>query len=281
MNRRNIILTGLPRSGITLTCHLLNKLPNIVALSEPYAPKMGDKLQGEEVLCDGLERVFRRMRRMIRTEKVAVSKQIGGAVPDNPFGGTKDTVTGLRKQLASKGRITIDKELSGDVLLVLKAPGLFTAILSNLVRRFPVYATIRNPLAVLASWNTLEGPARNLNFPLAEMYDEDLARNMAVEEDGIGRQLCLLSWFFARFRQELPESNVIRYEEIVESGGKALASIATAAGHLEDPLSSKNLNELYDRDEMRLLGCRLLEREGALWHFYSREEVEDLLCQLS
>ena len=35
---RNIVLTGPGRSGTTLTCFLLNKLPDTVALSEPIAP---------------------------------------------------------------------------------------------------------------------------------------------------------------------------------------------------------------------------------------------------
>lgn len=281
MNHRNVVLTGLPRSGTTLTCYLLNKVPNTVALSEPYAPKMSDKLQGEEVLCAGLERVFRRMRKMIRTEKVAMSKQIGGAIPDNPFGEAKDTATGLRKQLASKGEVTIDKDLSRDFPLVIKAPGLFTAILPSLVKRFPVYAIVRNPLAVLASWNTLEGSAGNINFPLGEMYDEDLARQLAAEEDGIGRQLCLLSWFFERFRRYLPENNVIRYEAIVDSGGRALSVIAQAAEDLDEPLQSKNINEIYDRDKMLEFGERLLQSEGVYWCFYSREEVEELLGQIA
>ena len=217
---------------------------------------------------------------MIRLENIAMSKQIGGAVPDNPFGEAKDTAPGLRKQVASKGKGTIDKDLSRDFLLVIKAPGLFTAILPSLVRRFPVYAIVRNPLAVLASWNTLEGSAGNITFPLGQMYDEDLARKLAAEEDGIGRQLCLLSWFFERYRRELPESNVIRYEEIVESGGRALSAITRAAEDLDELLSSKNLNELYDPKNMLKLGDRLLKTEGAYWRFYSRREVESLMVRL-
>jgi broad-specificity NMP kinase len=32
---RNVLITGTPRSGTTLVCSLLNKLPDIVALHEP------------------------------------------------------------------------------------------------------------------------------------------------------------------------------------------------------------------------------------------------------
>ena len=31
---RNLIITGIPRSGSTLTCSLLNRLPDVVALNE-------------------------------------------------------------------------------------------------------------------------------------------------------------------------------------------------------------------------------------------------------
>ncbi len=38
MQHNNIILTGIPRSGTTLICYLLNKIPNTVALHEPMGP---------------------------------------------------------------------------------------------------------------------------------------------------------------------------------------------------------------------------------------------------
>jgi len=37
-NPHNIILKEIPRSGTTLVCHLINKLPNFVALHEPMLP---------------------------------------------------------------------------------------------------------------------------------------------------------------------------------------------------------------------------------------------------
>jgi hypothetical protein len=66
---RNIVLTGLGRSGTTLTCHLLNKLPDTVALAEPIAPgKFEDLMPDTEAVCDGIGRFYRRMRRMARLE---------------------------------------------------------------------------------------------------------------------------------------------------------------------------------------------------------------------
>ena len=52
---RNIVITGPGRSGTTLTCHLLNKLPNTVALSEPINPgKYADRLPDNEAVADAV-----------------------------------------------------------------------------------------------------------------------------------------------------------------------------------------------------------------------------------
>jgi hypothetical protein len=43
VNRNNVVLTGTGRSGTTLVCYLLNKLPNTEAPSEPIAPGKFDE----------------------------------------------------------------------------------------------------------------------------------------------------------------------------------------------------------------------------------------------
>ena len=74
--------------------------------------------------------------------------------------------------------------------------------------------------------------------------------------------------------------HVIRYEDVVSSRGKALEVVVPSAQHLDEPLGSKNLNPLYDREQMLRLGEKLLASEGAYWHFYTRESVEKLLAVL-
>ena len=278
--RRDVVLTGLPRSGTNLACHLLNNLPDTVALSEPFNPGMFTEAAGEEEVCDVIERFYRRMRRMIRKQGVAISRHIGGDVTDNLFGQTK-SATGKRQQTASKGRIAVNKDLSRDFLLIIKTPGRFTTHLPTLTTRFPAFAIIRNPLGVLASWNSVEKTGPRTRFPVAERYDEDLARQLSAEADGLKRQLLLLSWWYERFYTTLDEEHIIRYEELVSSRGRALSAINPAARALGEQLSSKNLNPLYSRDAMRYLGERLLQSEGSYWRFYARESVEELLTRLT
>ena len=60
-------------------------------------------------------------------------------------------------------------------------------------------------------------------------------------------------------------------------GGGALSAVTLAAETLQEPLSSQSPNALYDRKEMRELRGRLLDGEGAYWHFYARKSVERLI----
>lgn len=53
-NRANVVLTGLPRSGTTLACRLLNLLPDTVALHEPIAPGRFAGLADEQALLDAV-----------------------------------------------------------------------------------------------------------------------------------------------------------------------------------------------------------------------------------
>ncbi len=284
MNQTNIVLTGLPRSGTTLACRLLNTLPNTVALHEPIAPGKFANVEDESAILEGVERFFRKMRRMILKEKVALSKNVDGKITDNAYKQARSE-GGLRRQSVrkgtEKGKVVFNKELGENYLLVIKQPALFSTLLPALTVRFPCYAVVRNPLSVLASWNSVDHNVREGRSRGAELYDEGLKRDLASIADRVGRQLHLMSWWYNRFYGTLDEDHIIRYEEIVRSGGRALSVVTPAAQMLHEPLSSQNLNAAYDRKEMRELGSRLLDSEGAYWHFYSRESVERLIDEIA
>lgn len=273
---RNIVLTGPGRSGTTLACHLLNKLPDTLALAEPITPgKFEHLLPDVEAICDGIERFYRRMRRSAITRGTAVSKHVGGLVPDN----TKADAGSARRNVTERGEIAVGKDLGPGFYLAVKQPALFTALLPVLVKRFSCYAVVRNPLAKLASASTIAGRVRP-KLPAGPRYDPALASRLEAEDDPLSRHLTVLDHYFDRYAEYLPPENVVRYEDMVASGGGALGVIVPSARTLDEPLLSRNLNPLYDRDDMLRIGERLLASEGAYWRFYSRESVEDLLADL-
>lgn len=277
MHKHDIILTGLPRSGTTLTCHLLNKLPDAVALHEPIRGVFR-RLRDHDEIRSEVERFFAATRESIVTRGVAASKQQDGQVPANPVG-ERRSEAGLRQRAVAKGEVTIDKALGPSFLLAVKHPVAFTALLGTLVRHFPCYAVIRNPLAVLASWNSVDMPVQRGRAPIAEHLDPTLKRTLRGIDDRLDRQVALLGWFCERYATVLPAGAIVRYEDIVASGGRALRVITPRAEALHEMLESKNTNAAYDRRAMRGIGERLLRSDGAFWHFYARENVERLLEQ--
>ena len=274
---RNIVLTGLGRSGTTLTCHLLNKLPDTVALAEPIAPgKFEDLMPDIEAVCDGIGRFYRRMRRMARTRGVVISKHIDGVVPDNP----KAMVNGVRRRVVEKGEIPVGKQLRPGFFLAIKDVAMFTVLLPTLAKRMPCYAIVRNPLAVMASVRSIQERKEHKNPSAIDRYAPELAARLKLIPDPVSRTLARHDYFFKLYAEYLPPENIVRYEDIVRSGGKALEVIVPSAGLLYEPLELRNLNPLYDRDEMLRLGERLLASEGAYWRFYPKKSVEGLLAAL-
>lgn len=96
-----IVLTGIPRSGTTLSCHLLNRLPPCVALLEPMqvppliqAPFLAGYLS---LIAD----FFAEQRASLLRSGEAVSFAAAGQVPDNPFGAERNEA-GLRLHIASR-----------------------------------------------------------------------------------------------------------------------------------------------------------------------------------
>ena len=278
---RNVLITGTPRSGTTLICSLLNKLPDTVALHEPMNVWDFAECRDGGAVTDRIENFCAETRKSLHEQGFAISKHVQGKIPDNV---ASDQVnrSGTRLRRTEHGRVVVDKPLSQDFTLAVKHPGAFSALLETLSKRFECYAIVRNPLATLASWNSLAWlPLKDGHSPIGEKLDVDLARDLAAKSDPLERQIHILEWFYDRFRHFLPEGALIKYEDLIASRGREVAKFFPTAAELDEDLSSKNVNKYYDPALMTDLGERLLQREGPLWNFYSKPDVESLLRDLS
>lgn len=279
MNHSNIILTGLPRSGTTLICHLLNKVNNTIALDEPMTGSFA-KGTTKQQICTEIAEFFASSRQSVLQNKKVLTKHVNGKVPDNSFGSEKSD-NGLRIIHIERSFIQIENDVSDDFTLCIKHNGLFTSLLIELTAFFPCYAIIRNPLAILASWNSVDIPINKGHIPVAENIDQELSQKLNTMPDKIDRQFYILSWFFNHYKKALPREKIIRYEDIIASGGASLQIVVPEAIKLSEPLINKNLHQLYDRELMSALGERLLITEGDFWHFYTHEDVKTLLSEIT
>lgn len=269
-----VILTGIPRSGTTLACHLLNKLPNCVALHEPItAPNLLNK--NKEELVDFIDDFFFQQREQILQTGTALSKSLRGSVPDNPRAGF-DPVTGKRIAVNDGNTLIVSKKLGQEFFLIMKHPVFFTGILDSLInsKRFNCFAIIRNPLAVLLSWNSVDMPVSNGRIPGAEAFDVDLKKKLDSIKDLYDRQIFILDWFYRKYINYLPRENIIFYEDLIISQGSCLKSIDSSAASLNELLTSKNENFLYNYQLVDILTEKMLANSNkSFLFFYSEKDV--------
>src|SRR6266849_5710798 len=136
---RNVLITGTPRSGTTLVCSLLNRLPDIVALHEPMNVWDFAECRDGSEIADLIKDFCTETRKSLHEHGFAVSKHAQGKIPDNV---ATDQVNraGVRLRKREHGRVTIDKPLSHDFTLAIKHPGAFSALLETLVKGFECFA---------------------------------------------------------------------------------------------------------------------------------------------
>ncbi len=273
MPARNLILTGVPRGGTTLCCHLLNRVPDTIALFEPIPV---EALPIGAAAVDFLRAYFQSTRQGLQHSGQAPSyRSADGKIPDNP---AADRPGQPRQWQVEHGMVQFDAPASQDFTLAIKHNASFTALLPHLRGQFETLAIVRHPLAVLASWTSLELAVSAGRAPAGERQDTALAQALDRQVDVLERQIVLLDWFFQHYLQYLPAERVLRYEDLVESQGRVLyRTLDLSDSPIISPLQERNANPVYRSAISPRLAERLLASDGAYWHWYPRDTVMPLL----
>ena len=174
----------------------------------------------------------------------------------------------------------IDKKLSRNFTLVVKHNALFAALLPRLVLSFSCLGLVRNPLSILASWQTVNLPVHRGRIPEGEALDRHLHSALEQESELLRRQIVVLNWFMARFRNYLAPENVIRYEDLVASGGRILFRKLGHPSAGSVSLYNMNYNSVYNNAEIDILLGALLTSGGEWTHFYSHTDCERIADKL-
>jgi Sulfotransferase family len=263
-----ILLTGLPRSGTTLTCSLLNECPDVVALAEPIQlERHGDRERAVEEIAAFADA----MRRRALDEGVIVSKHVNGVISDN-FAEPPSAGSATRKVLAMHGDVPVGKRLSADFQLFIKHPAEFTALADLLKRRFKLFALVRNPLAVLAAWQTVEMPVGRGHMPAAEAFAPDLAARQAAIPDRLERQVALMEWLLGVYAR-LPPECVIRYEDMTADPLETLLRLTPQAQRPQRLLSAHDPSQRYQGVDLKALANALSRIAPLIREFYPEFEV--------
>lgn len=276
LHSNTLLLTGLPRAGTTLSCNILNGHANVLALLEPMTPSDFKPALGRVAGVEFIQEFAANTRVQALTQGRVISRHKDGLVPENPVA-YEVSDSGLRKLDVSLGSIAVGDHVQNEnFTLVIKHNALFTALLPELCEAFPVYGIVRNPLAVLASWNSVDLPVNSGRIPAGEMYDPDLAELLADTPGRIERQLHILEWFCTHFLRDL-SNPVLRYEDFVKDPAVIGRTMSLASPYSGAIQTRESRNQAYDLVLMEQLYRRLMRFGDAIWQFYSHDQVTELM----
>lgn len=264
------LLSGVPRSGSSLCCRLAGQLPNTVALSEPIDNALFHDTSDSRAAAGRIFAFVTEARRRILDQGTAPSVLVDGRVDDQMV--AADRGAAGRQPQGERGLLRIAKPLDSRFLLVVKHNALFAALLGQLTPRLPCLALVRNPVAVLASWATVDLPVRRGRVPAAERFAPALRAALDREGDVLRRRVIVLDWFFSRYGA-LPRERIVRYEDVVRDGAAVLRrSFGVTAATPPTQLSNRNANALYQGVDAAPLLSALFAGDGAWSEFYGVED---------
>ena len=217
----NVLLTGMPRSGTTMVTAIINQQPNAIGLAEPIQlVRHGDRLRAVEEI----KRFVTEARASLLAKEPVATKHVGGAIPYN-WVEAPTTSGSLRRVLEERSKISFHKELTEEFTLVVKHPAEFTALLDLLRAEFKVFAMIRNPLAVLAAWQTVDMPVNRGTMPMLEAFAPPaFIERLNSATSRLHRQVLLIEFQLQTYTL-LPSSQIIRYEDTLVDAQDALRPI--------------------------------------------------------
>jgi len=260
---RSSLLTGLPRSGTTLACALLNECPDTLALPEPIQlERHGDRHRAVREI----EAFIVATRRQALTQREVVTAHVNGVIRDN-FADPPDGGATLRPSRATRGVIRLDRRLSPAFHLVIKHPAEFSALADLLLERHPLVALVRHPLAVLAAWQTVDFPVNQGHLPMAETFHPGLAATLAAIPDRIQRQVALMGWLLRTYAT-FPVDRVVRYEDLVDTPATVLSRLSPHAQTLDRSLEAHDPAERYPRVALEPLAEELQAIRPEAERFY-------------
>jgi hypothetical protein len=231
----DLILTGLPRSGTTLAAAIIDRAPDALCLSEPESHvELMTRAADAEDFVARLGQEFDTVRRTILAGgSVLDRRHADGAPVTNYFA---DPAADGRRETAFTIRGIARPGLSADFVLGVKHNALYAAVLPEIIRseRFRVVAMVRDPVALLMSWQSLDLPISRGRLPAGERFWPELAALGKAELDLIDKQARIADLLFSRFAQWSDRIAVIPYEIFVTDPARLLTAAAVRA-----PVSSQ------------------------------------------
>jgi len=201
----DVIVTGLPKSGLTVASALLDGLPGSICFNSPpshlqLASQAADAGTYANLLIDDFTRLRGRL-----LEKHPVSDfRAEDATP---------LVDELYDPRMPAGETTFSRPLIDDFILGAKHHTLYTSLLPALAAsaHFKIIAVIRSPMEIFAAWQRLPQP---LVTPLTARFWPE-AFSVAHQSDQAACFVQLYDLYLQRYHELHDQLHIVKYEDIL------------------------------------------------------------------
>lgn len=266
---KNYLITGLPRSGTTLLTSLLSKNIDAVTFSEPeWLKEVRKKSNNCMEFAQEFANRISSLRNDIRTGKSVYIKasRFNQGLPQNYY------------HRNEKNDIIVDKDESpvifpkeyADMPFIIKANAQFTACLDELVKHkdYKIICVVRDPIATIMSWRSLDIPVSRGNMKIAETYHSNFDSE-TKSDNLLKKQVLILDWFFKQFNCYRNEINLVKYESMVEHTMITISNILDRPIDNITQLKSKNNNIFYNLKEKSIIKAMLQTTGKYYKEFYT------------
>lgn len=262
----DLLLTGIPRSGTTLSAAMIDSLEDSICLSEPvWQNKRWAKVASREQFAGLLLRDFQSVRAALGEGKAVLDRR-------NPDGSPVTNYFARRKGRVGRAFSLLHlakPNLTEQFLLAMKHNEGYLAILPELTANseMPIIAVVRHPVPTILSWRSLAGnaaqqqilPVSSGRVPALERHWPELAELVARCPELDERQVRLYDLFCARILQFKERIQIVRYEEIVRDH-QIFAARLQRRSFFRQPIRDQNNSSHYHWNDRAKI-------EGLLTHY--------------
>lgn len=242
---KNYLITGLPRSGTTLLTSLLSENMEAVTFSEPeWLKEVRNKSSDCYEFTQEFSIKLTSLRSDIRNGKPIYIKtsRFNQGLPQNYY------------HRNTKGKIVVDKDETPVIYpkdyaekpFIIKANAQFTACLEDLIKDedYKLICLVRNPVATIMSWRSLDIPVSKGNMKIAEKFCSNFISETEAS-DLLVKQVLIANWFFKQYKRFSNDITILKYEDLIKNATKILSSILSTE-LMPISLKSHNKNKHYN-----------------------------------
>ncbi|WP_409305792.1 class I SAM-dependent methyltransferase [Peribacillus sp. SCS-155] len=241
----NLIVTGIPRSGTTLTTALIDSLENTICLSEPpWQGQIFKKTENISKLVKRLKKDFIKTRENIINKKpIEDRRSESGNAVTNYIQYTDD---GKAVKNKHSNKFILEAK-DHDFLLGMKQNAQYSSILPALAEDdfFSIIAVVRHPIPTILSWQKVNFPISKGRLPGAELFWPEIKSISKSEEPLLIKQVRIFDLFCERYLSLGDRICLIKYEQLLDSPA-ILEMITKKQYNAIIDLTNQNKNRHYD-----------------------------------